>query len=69
MFTNRQREYSRVDCLIVRELSRKTHVATKRGIVQDAVRFRKSIAKCFLNAPDYIKFSDETSYFLESLDL
>lgn len=48
---------------------RKTQAASKRGVIQDAGRIRKSIAKCFLNAPDYVRFTDETGKFLEAFDL
>ena len=41
----------------------------KRGVVQDAGRMRKAIAKCFLNAPDYVRIRDETAHFLENFDL
>ncbi|UJR30615.1 hypothetical protein I4U23_018140 [Adineta vaga] len=47
----------------------KTHPATKRSVIQDAGRIRKAIVKGFLNAPEYIKFSDETKKFLEDFDL
>ncbi len=48
---------------------RKNQPATKRGVIQDASRVRKALAKCFLNASDFIKFTDETGRFLEDVDL
>ncbi|CAF1225283.1 unnamed protein product [Adineta ricciae] len=53
----------------VHKSATKTHPASKRSTIQDAGKIRKAIAKCFLNAPDYIKFSDETGKFFEDLDL
>lgn len=48
---------------------RKNQPATKRGVIQDASNLRKALAKCFLNYPDLIKFTDETVKFLENFDL
>ncbi|CAF1042294.1 unnamed protein product [Adineta steineri] len=47
----------------------KNQPASKRGVIQDASRIRKALSKSILNAPEYIKFSDETANFLEDLDL
>jgi len=46
----------------------KNQSASKRGCIQDASRIRKSLSKAFVNV-DYVKFSEETGYFLENLDL
>jgi hypothetical protein len=48
---------------------RKNQPATKRGVIQDAGRIRKALAKCFSNSPDYVRFSDENGKFLEGFDL
>jgi hypothetical protein len=48
---------------------RKNQPASKRGVIQDAGRIRKALAKCFANAADYVRFTDETSKFLENFDL
>lgn len=47
----------------------KNQPASKRGVIQDAGRIRKALAKCFLNMPDFVRFTDETGKFLENFDL
>jgi hypothetical protein len=48
---------------------RKTQLATKRGVVQDAARVRKVLGKCITIQTEYIRFTDETRKFLEDFDL
>jgi hypothetical protein len=49
--------------------SSKTQTASQRSVVQDAQRLRKALTKSFFSGADLVKFSEETNYFIENLDL